>query len=102
MSRDFDNFPTYDPVTKEQILYLSNIWADALDTFIQTIQGYLSQNGIFIPNLTTAERDAIQSPVEGQMIYNTNATVGPPRSAALQIWQVKADVGAWRTVTTVP
>lgn len=71
MSRDFDNFPTFDPVTKEQNLHLSNIWSDFIDTFVQTLQEYLSQNGIFVPRVTTAQRDALQNVVHGQMIYNT-------------------------------
>ena len=102
MARDFDNFPTYDPLIIGQMFYMSSVWTDSMATFIQTLQEYLSQNGIFIPRLTTSQRDEIQEPVEGQLIYNTNATVGPPRSAALQVWQVKADVGAWRDITTVP
>jgi hypothetical protein len=98
MAVDFDNFPTYDPLVKPDGMYMSNIWADFLATFMQTLQGYLSQNGIFVPRLTTAQRDALLSPVEGQMIYLTDATVGPPRTAELQIWLVTAGVGAWVTI----
>jgi len=101
MARDFDDFPTYDPVLKDGELYLSNIWSDFLATFIETLQEYLGQYGMFIPRMTTAQRDEIQSPIEGQMIYNTDAILGPPRTAQIQIWQVKVDVGAWRVVTTV-
>lgn len=71
MARDFDNFPTYDPVTKGQPLYLSNIWSDFMATFVQSLQEYLSMNGIFMPRITTAERDALQNVINGQMIYNT-------------------------------
>lgn len=70
MARDFDNFPTYDPVIKDEI-YLSNIWSDFMATFVETLTGYLSQNGIFVPRLTTAERDALQNVINGQLIYNT-------------------------------
>ena len=102
MARDFDNFPTYDPVIKQGTLYLSNIWSDFMATFVESLREYLSQNGMFVPMLTTAQRDAIQQPQEGQMIYTTNTTVGPPISASLQIWQVKSGTGAWRTITTTP
>lgn len=72
MARDFDNFPTYDPIIKDQV-YLSNIWSDFMATFVESLQGYLSQNGIFVPRLTTAQRDSLQNTVNGQLIYNTDA-----------------------------
>lgn len=70
MARDFDNFPTYDPVIKDEI-YLSNIWTDFMATFVESLREYLSQNGIFVPRLTTAERDALRNVINGQLIYNT-------------------------------
>ncbi len=70
MARNFDNFPTYDPIIKN-VVYLSNVWADFMATFVETLQGYLTQNGIFVPRLTTDERDALQDIVNGQLIYNT-------------------------------
>jgi len=98
MARDLDNFPTYDPLVRDQI-YLSSIWADFIATFVQTLQGYLSQNGMFVPSLTLAQRNALQNPVEGQMIYVSNSnTPTLPRTAALQIWQVVAGVGQWTTI----
>jgi hypothetical protein len=71
MARDFDNFPTYDPVIKAGSTYLSSIWSDFMATFIESLQGYLSQNGIFIPRLTTTQRDSLQNVINGQLIYNT-------------------------------
>lgn len=106
MANDFDQFPTYDPLIKSGSNKMSDSWADFLSTFYMNLIGYLTQLGIFIPRVTTAQRDAIQNPQEGQMIYNTDATPGPPRGAELQIWQVKVvgpnSVGAWRTITTTP
>lgn len=72
MALDFDNFPTYDPIIKTGTLSLSNIWSDFLATFIQTLQGYLSQNGIFVPILSSAQRDQIKNPQNGQMIFNSD------------------------------
>jgi hypothetical protein len=98
MARDFDNFPTYDPVVRDEI-YLSSVWADFMATFVETLQGYLSQNGMFVPSMTLAQRDDIQTPVEGQLIYVSDAnTPTLPRTAELQIWQVVADVGSWVTI----
>lgn len=98
MARDFDNFPTDDAVIKSQV-YLSNIWSDFMDTFVESLQGYLSSSGLFVPRVTLAQRDAIQNPQEGQMIYVTDAnTPTVPRTAELQIWQVVAGVGGWTVI----
>lgn len=70
MALDFDQFPVYDPIVKKGML-LSDIWMDSLATFFQTLITYLSSGGIFLPQLTSDQRDALQSPINGQMIYNT-------------------------------
>jgi hypothetical protein len=72
MARDFDNFPTYDPLVKAGTLNMSGVWADFMATFVQTLQEYLSQNGMFVPRLTTTERDALRNVIGGQLIYNTS------------------------------
>jgi hypothetical protein len=98
MARDFDFFPTYDPLVKNDV-YLSNIWADFMTTFVESLREYLSSNGDFIPRLTLAQRNLIQDPQEGQMIYVTDAnTPVLPRTAELQIWQVVAGVGQWTVI----
>jgi len=70
MALDFDNFPVYDPLIKRGNL-MSDIWVSFISSFIQTLQGYLSQNGIFVPELTTEQRDALVNVKNSQMIYNT-------------------------------
>lgn len=70
MARDFDFFPTYDPLVQQEV-YLSNIWGDFLATFIESLREYLSQNGIFVPRITTAQRDSLINTINGQLIYNT-------------------------------
>lgn len=102
MSNDIDLPPINDPVTKRSKDFLSDTWHDYMGYLIDTLVSYLSQYGMFVPNITTAERDSIPEPQEGQMIYNTDATPGTPRTGELQVWQVKAGVGAWRTITTTP
>lgn len=98
MARDFDNFPTYDPVIKDET-YLSNVWSDFITTFVESLQGYLSSYGMFVPSITLAQRNSIQTPVEGQMIYVSDAnTPTTPRTAQLQIWQVVAGVGQWTMI----
>jgi len=68
---DFDQFPLYDPLVKKGTLKMSDEWVAFMSTFYQNLISYMSQNGFFLPQLTTAQRDAIQSPMNGQMIYNT-------------------------------
>ncbi len=98
MARDFDNFPTYDPVIKDQV-YLSNIWSDFMATFVETLQGYLREGGIRIPRLTVTQRDLIQNPEEGQLIYVSDAnTPALPRTAQVQVWLVTAGVGSWTVI----
>ena len=98
MARDFDNFPTYDPIIKDQV-YLSNVWSDFMATFIESLREYLGSSGVFVPRLTLAQRDEIQYPQEGQMIYVSDAnTPVTPRTAELQIWQVVAGVGQWTVI----
>lgn len=84
MARDFDDAPMYDPVVKGDSFKLSDIWSGFFSSFIETLISYLSQNGIFVPRLTTAERNLIQTPQEGQIIFNTTTVTG-------QIYQG----GAW-------
>ena len=98
MSRDFDNFPTYDPIIKDEV-YLSNVWSDFMATFIHSLQEYLSSNGIFIPQLTVDQRNALQNPIEGQIIYVTDSnTPSLPRTAQLQMWKVVGGVAAWNVI----
>lgn len=98
MARDFDFFPTYDPLVKDKV-YLSNIWSDFMATFIETLREYLSSGGVFIPRMTLAQRDSIQEPQEGQTIYVTDAnTPTLPRTAEVQVWKVTAGVGNWDVI----
>ena len=98
MARDFDNFPTYDPLVKNEI-YLSNIWSDFMATFVDSLQGYLSSLGVFIPAITLAQRDSINEPVEGQLVYVSDAiTSSVPRTAQVQVWQVVSGIGQWTTI----
>lgn len=71
MANNYDQFPLYDPIIKEKTELLSEIWKDFLATFFDNLNSYMSQFGFFIPNLTTTQRDSIQAPQKGQLIYNT-------------------------------
>lgn len=89
MASNFDEFPTYDPLIREDTNKMSPVWTDFMATFYMNLIGYLTAQGIFIPKLTTTQRDALQSPVAGQMIYNT--TTDEP-----QVYQT----GSWKVFTT--
>ncbi len=98
MARDFDNFPTYDVLIKDKE-YLSGIWADFMATFVESLREYLSQHGMFIPHVSIDERDAIQAPVEGQLIYVADAPIpNVPPTSHLQIWQVVSGNGQWTQI----
>lgn len=71
MAIDFDQFPLYDPLIKSGTNKMSDIWVDFMSTFYMNLISYLTQGGILLPQLTTEQRDALQSPQNGQMIYNT-------------------------------
>lgn len=72
MAQDFDNFPVYDELVKDNTQKMSEVWINAMGNFIQNLGEYLSQFGMFVPKVTTAERDSIQQPENGQLIYNTS------------------------------
>lgn len=97
-NNNIDQLNYYDPLIRGKDDKMSEVWIANLSSLIQTIQGYLSAFGVFIPPITVKQRDSIQSPQEGQMIYLIDAVPGPPRTAHLQIWQVVADVGQWTTI----
>lgn len=90
MSNQIDQFTYYDPVLKGKNDKMSDVWIAALSSFIDTLNGYITPFGILPPNLTTAQRNTIQSPVNGQLIYNT--TVDAP-----QFYQVSST--SWRTIS---
>jgi hypothetical protein len=84
MANDFDQFPLYDPLIKKYTEKMADTWVSFMATFYQNIVGYLTQNGILLPNLTTTQRDAIVSPQGGQMIYNT--TLGTAQYFKAGVW----------------
>ena len=90
MARDFDYFPTYDPLVKNEV-YLSNVWGDFMATFVESLREYMSAHGMFVPKLSLSDINAIQNPVEGQMVYNSS-------SNSLQIWQIISGAGQWTTI----
>lgn len=86
---NFNLPPIRDPITRsgEPMSDVMQMW---LGEFIQNLLSYLTSSGIFIPNVTSTDRDGVISPQNGMIIYNT--TIGAP-----QIYQS----GAWKTFTTV-
>ena len=69
---------------------LSEIWVGWFSTFYQTLISYLTESGLFIPVLTTEQRDTLQNVLDGQMIYNS--TLGRFQGY---------EAGAWKTFTLV-
>jgi hypothetical protein len=71
MANDFDQFPLYDELVEQDSYRMSNVWVNAIASFYMNLIGYLTQGGILLPQLTTTERDELDTPNNGQMIYNT-------------------------------
>lgn len=71
MANSIDQLNYYDPVVKKESLKMSEQWIAQLSSLIDTLNGYLTPFGLLAPRLTTTQRDSIQSPVNGQIIYNT-------------------------------
>lgn len=83
MTNQIDQFPYYDPLVVNSNAKMSEVWIAQLTSFIDTLNGYLSTFGVFMPILTTAQRDSIQSPIDGQLIYNTDLGTAQYRKAGV-------------------
>ena len=83
MANQIDQLPYYDPLVRDTELKMGDVWIAALSAFIDTLNGYLSDFGMFTPRLTTAQRDSIQSPIDGQLIYNTDLGTAQYRKAGV-------------------
>lgn len=70
MATNFDYPPLYDPLTKKGD-FLADEFLSWFSTFMDTLTAYLTEGGIFLPQITTTQRDALQNTQNGQMIYNT-------------------------------
>ena len=86
----FDPPRVYDPILNVDSLTFTDVWISYWTDFIETLISYLSEFGIFLPQLTGDERDSINEPLNGQLIYNL--TVDAP-----QFWQSSSN--SWRTIT---
>lgn len=84
-----DGAPVYDAITEND--HLSPTWRNWFASLIDTITAYLSPYGIFIPKMSTTDRDTIQTPQTGQLIFNTTTDT-------LQIYLSTG----WENVTTAP
>ena len=71
MANSIDQFNYYDDLVNKSSLKMSQDWISQLSAFIDVLNGYLTPFGLLAPQITTAQRDSIQSPVNGQIIYNT-------------------------------
>lgn len=71
MANSIDQLNYYDPLVRKDSLKMSEEWVSQISSFIDVLTEYLQPYGIFAPQLTTDERNTIQSPVNGQIIYNT-------------------------------
>lgn len=85
-----DQFPYYDPLLRGKDDKMGEVWIAAFSSFIDTMNGYISPFGFFPPNLSQTQINSIQSPRNGQLIYNITAD-------APQFFQTSSN--SWRTIT---
>lgn len=88
MANSIDFPPLYDILIKGNGA-MSDTWNGWMSQFVQTLIQFLSEFGVFIPKITTEQRDDINAPDSGQMIFNT--TLGKFQGY---------ENGAWKTFTT--
>lgn len=60
-TRNFDDFPIYDPVTTNNGS-LSAIWQAFFATFNQTLISYLTAYGVLLPQLTAQDKTDLAAP----------------------------------------
>lgn len=72
MANSIDQLNYYDPLlNRESPTKMSEIWIAQLSALIQTLNGYMTPFGFLAPQLSSDLKSKIQSPVNGQIIYNT-------------------------------
>lgn len=79
MALDIDNLPTFDKLIKPGTNHMSDVWMNSLATMVQTLQSYLTQNGIRLPQLTQTQIDQLQNVENGTIIYNSTTNKGQIR-----------------------
>jgi hypothetical protein len=79
MAQDIESAPLYDPVIKSRQdggLVLSDMWFNYFSFFIQSLQGFLTQAGIYLPQVP-------ETALEGQISLSSitapyTAIIGQP------------------------
>lgn len=89
-----DGPPVYDAVVTDSN-QLSPIWRNWFARFVENLETYMSQYGMFIPKVTTTERNTIQDPQIGQFVFNTTTDT-------LQVYLNNSGSPRWENVTTTP
>ena len=85
-----DQLPYYDPLIKGKSDKMAEVWIAELSSFIDTLNGYITPFGFVLPNLNQAQINSIQSPQNGQLLYNITAD-------APQFYQSSSK--SWRTIS---
>ncbi len=89
-SNSIDQLPYYDPLIKDKPDKMSEEWGAALSSLIDTLNGYITPFGFVLPNLSQDQIKSIQSPANGQLIYNISTD-------APQFYQMSSK--SWRTIS---
>lgn len=90
MPNSFDRFPVGDALVKENTSFISATWALFMDAFYQNLIDYITEYGFYLPELTQSQINTIQTPKNGQLLYNL--TVDAP-----QFYQSTSN--SWKTIS---
>ena len=85
-----DQLAYYDPLITGKPDLMSSAWIASLSYLIDTLNGYITPFGFVMPNLSQTQINSIQSPANGQLIYNITAD-------APQFYQLSTT--SWRTIS---
>jgi len=78
--------PLEEPLV-DQNGYITEPWKDWLVQFSDILSDQISQLGFFLPILSTDRRDKIESPKDGQIIFNSTTN-------RIQVWYS----GTWNNI----
>lgn len=85
-----DQLAYYDPLIEGKSDLMSAAWIASFSYLIDTLNGYITPFGFILPNLSQTQINSIQSPANGQLVYNITAD-------APQFFQISSN--SWRTIS---
>ena len=86
--QSINDLPLDDPIVDSNG-NLTDVWRNSLSQLTQFLADQLSQLGHFTPNITTAQRNAIQNPVNAQRVWDTDLDIPMIYEASSSTWRTE-------------